>query len=64
MFASCLCQAQLGKTALICAASSGRAECARLLLDAGANKDATDEVRIFCRDCFDCMNIFHGDACA
>jgi hypothetical protein len=37
--------AQLGFTALIFAARHGRADCARLLLDAGADKDATINVR-------------------
>jgi hypothetical protein len=33
-----------GQTATIFAASSGHAECARLLLDAGADKEATTKV--------------------
>ncbi len=37
--------AQTGYTALIYAAIEGRAECVRLLLDAGADKEAADEVR-------------------
>jgi hypothetical protein len=37
--------AQLGVTALICSARHGRADCARLLLDAGADKNATINVR-------------------
>ncbi len=37
--------AQDGVTALICAAAHGRADFARLLLDAGANKNAKDNVR-------------------
>ena len=40
-----LCGAQDGRTALICAARNGRADCARLLLEAGADKSATDNVR-------------------
>ena len=32
-------------TALICAAMNGRTDCARLLLQAGADKDATERVR-------------------
>ncbi len=38
-------RAQSGSTALILAAGSGHADCARLLLDAGADKEATDKVR-------------------
>jgi hypothetical protein len=37
--------AQYGSTALMNAASGGHADCARLLLDAGADKNATDNVR-------------------
>jgi ankyrin repeat protein len=33
-------RAQYGQTALMCAAESGHADCARLLLDAGADKNA------------------------
>ena len=35
---------QDGSTALICAASKGHTECARLLIDAGADTDATNKV--------------------
>ena len=38
-------RAQDGWTALIVAGFHGHADCARLLLDAGADKDAKDEVR-------------------
>jgi ankyrin repeat protein len=38
-------KAQNGKTALISASENGHVECARLLLDAGADKDAKTEVR-------------------
>ena len=37
--------AQYGGTALIGAARFGHADCARLLLDAGADKEAKDNVR-------------------
>ena len=37
--------AQYGNTALILASQAGHADCARLLLDAGADKEATDVVR-------------------
>ncbi len=37
---------QRGRTALIWAATEGKADCVRLLLDAGADKEATDEVRV------------------
>ena len=40
-----LAHAQLDYTALICAAHFGRADCVRLLLDAGADKEAKDQVR-------------------
>jgi hypothetical protein len=33
-------------TALICAAVNGHADCARLLIDAGADKDAKNNVRV------------------
>ncbi len=36
---------QFGMTALMWAASNGHADCARLLLDAGADKEAKNEVR-------------------
>ncbi len=36
--------AQFGWTALIRAAEKGHADCARLLLDAGADKSATEKV--------------------
>jgi hypothetical protein len=42
---------QFGRTALICAAAHGHAACARLLIDAGADKEAKNDVR-FGR-CFD-----------
>ena len=34
-----------GGTALICTSQNGHVDCARLLLDAGADKEATDKVR-------------------
>ena len=37
---------QYGSTALICATQSGHAECVRLLIDAGADKEAKDVVRV------------------
>jgi hypothetical protein len=37
---------QSGCTALIIGASQGSADCAQLLIDAGANKDAADRVRL------------------
>ena len=40
-----LAWAQVGWTALIRAAANGHADCARLLLDAGAVKSAADVVR-------------------
>ena len=36
---------QSGWTALMCAAHNGHAECVRLLVAAGADKNATDHVR-------------------
>ena len=38
-------RAQIGMTALMCAASGGHADCMRLLLDAGADKELKDNVR-------------------
>ncbi len=38
---------QNGWTALMNAAEFGRTECARLLIDAGADKEAKDEVRVW-----------------
>jgi hypothetical protein len=32
-------------TALICAVANGHADCVRLLIDAGVDKDAKDDVR-------------------
>ena len=40
-----LSHAQFGCTALMLAAEKDHADCARLLLDAGADKNAKDEVR-------------------
>ena len=37
--------AQRGWTPLICAAENGHADCVRLLIDAGANKNAKNRVR-------------------
>ena len=42
---------QRGYTPLIWAAAVDRADCARLLIDAGADKDAKDSVRV--GRCFD-----------
>ena len=39
--------AQVGLTALIRAVQQGRVNCVHLLLDGGADKNATDNVRIF-----------------
>ena len=39
-----VCQTQFGHTALTCAAHVGHAECLRVLLDAGANKEAKTKV--------------------
>ena len=39
-------RAQWGHTALISAALRGRADCVRLLLDAGADKEAKTEARV------------------
>ncbi len=38
-------RAQYGRTVLMYAAGEGREDCARLLLDAGADKNATNKVR-------------------
>jgi ankyrin repeat protein len=39
-------ESQYGWTALIFAADGGHADCARLLIDAGADKEAKDSVRV------------------
>ena len=39
-------ESQHGTTALIWAAHNGHADCVRLLIDAGADKDAKDQVRV------------------
>jgi hypothetical protein len=41
-----LCQVQYGWTTLIYAAIRDRADCVRLLINAGADKDAKDMVRV------------------
>ena len=38
-------QAQIGATALLCAAHEGYDDCVRLLVEVGADKEATDAVR-------------------
>ena len=40
---------QIGGTALIRATTCGQAECTRLLLEAGADKDAQDKVCVYVR---------------
>ena len=51
--------AQWGRTALIHAAELGHLDCARLLLDAGAVKEAKDNVRASVRDnVFSCLLCF------
>ena len=48
-------RAQSGVTAIICAAEMGHADCARLLLDAGADKNSVDNVRrVGLRACVPC----------
>ena len=44
-FDSTRLQIQSGKTALILAALAGKADCVRLLVECGANKNAKDSVR-------------------
>ncbi len=44
------CTLQGGFSALLIAAEKGHADCARLLIDAGADKEAKDRVRVDC--CF------------
>jgi ankyrin repeat protein len=41
----CVSESQNGSTALHHAAEVGDADCVRMLIDAGADKDATDDVR-------------------
>ena len=42
------CKSPSGRTALMRAAVGGHADCARLLIDAGADKDAKSRVRVHC----------------
>ncbi len=43
-----VCDSPRGWTALMCAAIGGRTDCMRLLIDAGADKDAKSVVRVYC----------------
>ena len=45
--------AQYGLTALIWAAAEGHAECVRLLIDAGADKDVKNNVRRWSLLCYE-----------
>jgi hypothetical protein len=45
MRGGCDFDSQIGRTVLMYAVQQGRADCARLLIDAGVDKDAKDEVR-------------------
>ncbi len=55
--------AQSGLTAVMYAAAHGHLDCARLLLDAGADKNAKDNVRIgSLRDVF-CARMFGKFVC-
>ena len=56
-FCSCI---QDGTTALLYAAMNGHADCARLLLDAGADLETTDVVR-WRKPCRNRQCCFHGD---
>ncbi len=46
---------QQGRTALMRAARGGHAECTRVLIEAGANIHAADEVRVIYRSLWLCM---------
>ncbi len=56
-YCSCI---QDGTTALLYAAMNGHADCARLLLDAGADLETTDVVR-WRKPCRNRQCCFHGD---
>ncbi len=58
-------ESQDGDTALILAAASGHADCARLLIDTGADKDATASlVRVgYCFDDATCLGVAHFILC-
>ena len=60
---SALCQTQGGSTALIRAAHEGRTDCVRLLLEAGAEKDAQNYVRAIkcCTLCLPITSVDHFD---
>ena len=45
----CMCSTQSGYTALFWAARRGHADCVRVLLEGGADKEAKDEVRFIKR---------------
>ena len=53
---------QFGWTVLMRAAANGQVDCARMLLDAGANKDATSNVRRRSLRLllFECFSFFHA----
>ena len=53
-----LARAQGRYTALIRTAANGHADCLRLLLDAGAALDDTDEVRVCFGDRRECLCVF------
>ncbi len=61
-FQSTLTHAQDGLTALMLACRNGRADCAQMLLDSGADKNVTCQVRVaarvYFRRAFRCSNSF------
>jgi ankyrin repeat protein len=59
----CESDSQSGWTALINAGYMGHAECVRLLIDAGANKDARNNVRRRCLICVSRLSHFSYELC-
>jgi hypothetical protein len=46
LFGGCESDAQNGSTVMMIASENGRADCVRLLIDVGADKEAKDDVRV------------------
>jgi hypothetical protein len=59
---ACVPKTQYEDTPLICAAAYGRVDCVRILLEHGADKEATGVVcDMICRCCWSCFGFQHLD---